>query len=248
MTTSNGSKPVKMQPGVSPTDLELMMFADGELDEPRASEVASYVRDDARGRAKSATMGLVGMALRARPSVPASEDLVDAIMARVQREVAPEAAPQALSEAAPQAKVVDAPGAVVRPIAVGAAIGKAKESGKSGLERRPANDNARTIFGLAAAAVAVAAGFMIWGRVQSEVPQLATSTPSAMTVDSATLSPVLPQGVAAVDDGDNPGVEVAAVDFGARMGTIFYVPTGASDMSPTTAVVWLSDDLGGGAK
>jgi hypothetical protein len=47
---------------------------------------------------------------------------------------------------------------------------------------------------------------------------------------------------AGADDEVKPGVEVAAVDFGARMGTIFYVPTGSTPSSTMTTVVWLSDD------
>jgi hypothetical protein len=42
------------------------------------------------------------------------------------------------------------------------------------------------------------------------------------------------------------GVEVAAVDFGSRIGTIFYVPTEAATSNHTTTVVWLADDPVGG--
>jgi hypothetical protein len=40
------------------------------------------------------------------------------------------------------------------------------------------------------------------------------------------------------------GVEVAAVDFGSRVGTIFYVETEAATSRHTTTVVWLTDSDG----
>jgi hypothetical protein len=39
---------------------------------------------------------------------------------------------------------------------------------------------------------------------------------------------------------------VASVDFGAHMGTIFYVPAGAAVSSATTTVVWVDDEGPGG--
>ncbi|HVY47556.1 MAG TPA: hypothetical protein VHB21_16820, partial [Minicystis sp.] len=38
------------------------------------------------------------------------------------------------------------------------------------------------------------------------------------------------------------GVEVAAVEFGERMGTIFYVPSGEGAANATTTVGWLAED------
>ena len=46
----------------------------------------------------------------------------------------------------------------------------------------------------------------------------------------------------AADYDPEPGVSVDAVDFGARTGTIFYVPSDTG----TTTVVWLTDDEAGG--
>ncbi|PIE05867.1 MAG: hypothetical protein CSA75_02505 [Sorangium cellulosum] len=44
------------------------------------------------------------------------------------------------------------------------------------------------------------------------------------------------------DDDPEPTVSVDAIDFGARTGTIFYVPSDTG----TTTVVWLTDDEAGG--
>jgi hypothetical protein len=49
-----------------------------------------------------------------------------------------------------------------------------------------------------------------------------------------------------VEADDEHGVEVAAVDFGARIGSIFYVPTGLAASNATTTVVWLNDEAAGG--
>lgn len=94
----------------------------------------------------------------------------------------------------------------------------------------------RSFYVIAAAVVAAAAAVLLWidppapadcGAVaQLTVPQPVTSAPSAPEADV------------------EHGVEVAAVDFGARMGAVFYVPTGTS-ASSTTTVVWLSDDSAG---
>jgi hypothetical protein len=57
------------------------------------------------------------------------------------------------------------------------------------------------------------------------------------------MAPSSPAVDKAADDVEH-GVEVAAVDFGTRMGAVFYVPSGTS-ASSTTTVVWLSDDSSG---
>jgi hypothetical protein len=127
---------------------------------------------------------------------------------------------------------------------------------------RPANDNTRRIFGLAAAAVAAAAALMIWGRMEpgpggerspviaaqtaqtapnAEVP--APSVEAPRSVDAQMAEPPRPEGDMEM------GVEVAAVDFGAGSGSIFYVPRDSAGLGAATAmttVVWLADDVGGG--
>jgi hypothetical protein len=121
--------------------------------------------------------------------------------------------------------------------------------------RQPAaNDNSRSIFTLAALAVAAAAAMMIWGRMGAEPTQSAdVSTPSVTKEAPAEPAPAEqpkppaePSEPQAAESEPEHGVEVAAVDFGAHMGTIFYVPTGATASSSTTTVVWVDDDVAGG--
>lgn len=71
-----------------PTPIELMALADGELDEPRLSEVEAYLASHAREaeqveRAR-ALHGHVADALRERPSI----DLTDDVMAAIDRQSA----------------------------------------------------------------------------------------------------------------------------------------------------------------
>jgi len=63
-------------PGAPPTDLELMLFVDGELDAERAAEIAEVVRQDPRARA-------IVAALRQGSQVIAEEALLHAELANV---------------------------------------------------------------------------------------------------------------------------------------------------------------------
>jgi len=53
-----------------------------------------------------------------------------------------------------------------------------------------------------------------------------------------------PAAEAEAEEADEVGVEVAAVDFGSKVGTIFYVPTESATSKHTTTVVWLTDTDG----
>jgi hypothetical protein len=52
--------------------------------------------------------------------------------------------------------------------------------------------------------------------------------------------PAPPVESASAESESEHGVEVAAVDFGAHMGSIFYVPTDAV-AGATTTVVWVDE-------
>jgi len=250
VTSRNSSKPGNGALGAPPTDLELMLYADGELDEARHREVEAHITRDAQRRAKLAGLDITGALLRERAASPALADgIADAVMARILKEstngvgagAARAQAPANKAEAgAPEA--LQPSGGELRDIRSGA---QKKPAGTS-FDKRPANDNARGIFALAALAAAAAAALMIWGRMEAEPPRaMNTTQPPADTHVTPELAPT-PAPSPEPGDEANPGVEVAAVDFGARMGTIFYIPTGSSASSPTTTVVWLSDDVMGG--
>jgi hypothetical protein len=90
---------------------------------------------------------------------------------------------------------------------------------------------------------------MIWGRAGLQ-PEVASNPSPAQTTAARPLIVTPPAPAKAVDSApdadDEHGVEVAAVDFGARMGSIFYVPTGSAASNATTTVVWLNDEAAGG--
>jgi anti-sigma factor RsiW len=197
-------------PNTPPTDLELMLYADGELDGERLAEVEAHVAGDRTARRKLLGLGMAAGLVRERalqPS-PLADGLADSIMA-----------------------AIDAEPAATQQVAEVVALPRRSRSA------RASNDNARGFMVLAVAAMAAAAGLLFWGRtpappVAGMVPR---DAPTALTVQV----PLEPEGDV------QHGVEVAAVDFGARTGAVFYVPTGLT-ASSTTTVVWLSDDSSGG--
>ncbi|WP_437620754.1 anti-sigma factor family protein [Sorangium sp. So ce1151] len=232
MSTANSSKANHGAASAPPTDLELMLYVDGELDEARHRQVEEYVLHDPRCRAKVA--GLVTAADMIRDGALASS-AADGIAGEVMAKI----------HAAPAASATSDSGAAARPIA--APSGELPRA-PARLRQPPANDNARGIFALTALAVAAAAALMVWGRMGVEAPSAALPTPSPVEVLAPPpVAPAHEPTAAPSAEGEvEPGVEIAAVDFGARMGTIFYVPREAVASGPTTTVVWLSDDGPGG--
>ncbi|WP_437568747.1 anti-sigma factor family protein [Sorangium sp. So ce542] len=231
MSTANSSKANHGDASAPPTDLELMLYVDGELDEARHRQVEEYVLHDPRCRAKVA--GLVTAADMIRDSALASsaaDGIADGVMAKI------------LEGQGAAAKANG--GAVVQPLAASSPAAPPRAR----LQGSPANDNARGIFALTALAVAAAAAMMVWGRTDVEAPSAALTAPAS----SAELAPPPaaptrePVAAPSAEGEIEPGVEVAAVDFGARMGSIFYVPREAAASGPTTTVVWLSDEAPGG--
>lgn len=218
-----------------PSDLELMLFADGELEGERLAEVEAFVARNADARHKLSSLGLVSELVRERAVASASpaDDIADALMAQIAAEAGTNGVIHAI---ATPPREVPAP-AKLAPVAA-----LAPRAAK------PANDNARGIFALAAAAIAAAAALMIWGRTADLRPDVASISPTvqieARPVVVAPPAPIKIVEPTADSDGEH-GVEVAAVDFGARMGSIFYVPTGSAASNATTTVVWLNDEAAG---
>ena len=217
-----------------PSDLELMLYADGELQSERFAVVEAFLAREPTARRKLSSLGLVSGLVRERAIAAASpaDGIADALMARIAAETATNGVVHAKATPlhAAAAPVKLAPVAVITPSSA-----------------KPANDNSRGIFALAAVAIAAAAALMIWGRADLH-PELASTAPAAQTEARPII--VAPPALikvtepAAEIDGEH-GVEVAAVDFGARMGSIFYVPTGLAASNATTTVVWLNDDAAG---
>ncbi|XXX74974.1 hypothetical protein WMF30_45705 [Sorangium sp. So ce134] len=233
MSTANSSKANHGDKSAPPTDLELMLYVDGELDEARHRQVEEYVLHDPRCRAKVA--GLVTAADMIRDSALASsaaDGIADGVMAKILEEQRADAKPKG--------------GAVAQPLAASPPADPPRARARP--QGSPANDNARGIFALTAVAVAAAAAMMVWGRTGTEAPSAALTAPAPSAVLAPPpAAPAHEPAAAPGAEGEvGPGVEVAAVDFGARMGSIFYVPREAAASGPTTTVVWLSDEGPGG--
>ena len=220
----------------TPSDLELMLYADGELEGERFTAVEAFLARDAGSRRKLSSLGLVAGLVREQAVASASpaDRIADALMAQIALEAGTNGVVHATS--APLREVVAPAPVKLTPVAPRAA--------------KPANDNSRGIFALAAAAIAAAAALMIWGR--SDVrPEVATNQSPGQTTEARPVVVAAPPAPAkvvepAVEADDEHGVEVAAVDFGARIGSIFYVPTGLAASNATTTVVWLNDEAAGG--
>lgn len=230
MTTMKRGKP-NAADGNAPADLELMLYLDGELDEARSRAVEARLASDSTFRAKLCGLELAaGMIRDDALASDAADGIADAVMARIER-----------------GDAVDGNGAGARSIEMSDLVTEAGRPAASGaLARKPANDNARGIFALTAIAVAAAAAMMVWGRMEVEPPRAASTAPAPLETVAAAPTPAVAPSARADSGEAELGVEVAAVDFGARMGTIFYVPQGSAASSPTTTVVWLSDDVPGG--
>ncbi|MDC0748536.1 anti-sigma factor family protein [Polyangium mundeleinium] len=229
-----------------PTDLELMMYVDGELEGERLREVRQALSRDSALRNKVAALSLSASIVRENAESAATIDLTDGIMARIAADKSPTR--DARDDApAPLDAPLERKDAEVKPLL---RPGLDKAAAKS----PPLNDNSRGIFALAAIAVAAAAGLMIWGRMDVGTPHPQGAPVAAATTPAelpATPAPTTAEAARVADtdaqDGDaEPGVAVAAVDFGTKIGTIFYVPAEAATSNHTTTVVWLADDSAGG--
>ena len=193
-----------------PTDLELMLYADGELEGDRIPAVQAWLDGDGDARNKLASLGMVSDLVRSQADEASAgaDDIADAVMRKIESPITSEVTPE-----------VTLPEVVARP-------------------KPPANDNARSFYVIAAFVVAAAAAVLLWARPP------AAPTAQLVVPPPAATAPV-DKGAAPEPEADvEHGVEVASVDFGARMGAVFYVPTGTS-ASSTTTVVWLSDDSAG---
>ncbi len=211
-----------------PSDLELMMFHDGELDEARHREVEAYLR--AEGNTDKVSAGkLAGLGLLSSlivesqiPVARAQEKQADSIASLVL---------EGLDQPSEKPALRDTPK----------------------LDVPPANDNnGRFIMVLAGLAAAAAAALFVWGRsappeapsaaidTAVEVPAEAVVTPvpaeTVAVAPSSLASAVVPAQV----EESEPSVEVASVDFGAASGAVYYVP--GDSAGQTTAVVWLKDE------
>jgi hypothetical protein len=198
---------------LDPTPLEWMQFHDGELEEPRRSELAALLAQGGTG-AQIEGLSVLGDLVRQSSfgALGADVDLAGDVMARIAKETS-------------------------------AKETSAKETSKSAA----ANDNGRLLMGLTGLAAAAAVAMFVWGSGGDSAPTASQAAPQpageVAVPAPETTAPPAPTLAALVKDIDleesyRP-VEVASVDFGARVGAVIYMdePKGAA-----TTVVWLTDD------
>jgi anti-sigma factor RsiW len=217
----------------APTDLELMLHFDGELEEPRRSEVAEWLRS--APDAAVAHQKLRGLELGARwtQTVALEGDVehgfdpaaVDAIVARASREAPMGAVPSRASNdngARSKRRVAVAGFFVTAAAAAAAWIGFVLVDGTSTDERaRAAAGSSRVEL----AALGRSASSASYGTSAMGVAPLGFG--SGVVVDDA--APVE----------ESAGVRVDSIDFGAQSGTIYSVmgdPRGTA-----TTVLWVAD-------
>ena len=174
-----------------PTDLELMLWVDGELEAGRAGEIADLVRHDPRVRA-----------------------LVDALRQ----------GSQAVAEGALRhAELADAD--VIADNVMEAIEAAATRHLLAPVKRAPAW-RAPAIAAIGIALAAAAAWVFVF---PSELAPVSKRAPDAVSSGA-------PSGTS---DEETAGISIDVVDFGARPGTIFYVPSEDESILP---VVWLTED------
>ena len=245
---------------------ELMLFVDGELDDAQRADIEAKLATDRDARCQVAAMQLTRSLLRERVEQPgtsggssAADSIADLVMARIASNDLPQgeidAAPAPMGR--PNGAASGARAARLAPVADREA-GSPSPDGARGPRslphigippsKRTANDNARTIWALAAVAVAAAAAFMIWGKTEAGPvanPQRPVTTQGVPDPTVEVMGNLPPDAPPTPDTEVAGGVEVATVDFGKAQGSVFYVPGSAGE---TTTVVWLADEEPGGDK
>jgi hypothetical protein len=226
----------------SVSDLDLMLYLDGELSADRHEEVRRAISRDKVLRNKLSALEATSTIIRERAvDAAANIDLTDSVMAKILAGDAAVSLDQ--RDAAPTLQQPqDSPDEQAPPVRLE----------KLGTKTQPSNDNSRGIFALVALAVAAAAGFMVWGRLAPNPSTMVTEPVAMVTTQEVAPAkppvelPTQPAVAAEAEGGEEQdvGVEVAAVDFGSKVGTIFYVPAEAATSTHTTTVVWLTDNDG----
>ncbi len=236
MSTS-GSKTDEGPPAIS--DLELMRYLDGELDEPELTELEARLAGDDEASGKLAGLDQLGDFLRqAVVSDERGDAIADAVMAGI------DAADTDQAEG-DEAEVIELPKQTKLDSTAGDQVAGARVA-------EPSNDNSRLIYSVFAAAAAVAIGLFVWGTTGPGADSVAmTDRPASEAIEAAAAPEASPAAVAgkaaraededdAAADEDEPSVEIAAVDFGAQSGSVFYVSAG-KNAAGSTAVVWVTD-------
>lgn len=179
-----------------PTDVELMMYFDGELDEPRRKEVEAFIAKEANARRKVMGLGLAGSIVReSATSSSVADAIADGVMAAIQADATTKEGSKRISGLPKPAKA-------------------ANDNSKSIF--------ALAAVAVAAAAAVMIWGRTNDAPIVNDKPIAAVTSTVAPTEAPQPSAAPQPQN----DEADEErGVEVAAVDFGANTGTIISTNT-----------------------
>ena len=218
-------------------DARLMMMLDGELSAEEQDELERALESMPEVRGKLTTLDAVGAVLRhTAESDTRGDGIADAVMAAIDAEDASRGGQTSANHVNPPGKSAHS-----------AELRMAEPALRS---RTTANDNARSIFGVAALAAAAAAALFVWGRTQPTDMNMAFGPLPEAPLAAAPLAGQMPKQLAiapipsgpseqeaANDASENTPVEVASIEFGTRDGSVFYVPGDGVN----TTVVWIND-------
>jgi hypothetical protein len=200
-------------------DRELMRYLDGDLDEGPRRELERRLESDADARDKLAGLRLAGALVREHALADHRADsIADAVMGKLDAldEETAESERQLVAEREAPRKIATA---------------------------KPANDNARPIWAVAALAAAAAAALFVWSKNEPDRDLASAPTATSLPAEPSVPAPPPESHASAAetvqDEGDDD-IEVATVDFGDNTGTVFYASAGRAP----SAVVWVND-MGG---
>lgn len=201
------------------SDELLMQYADGELDPASESEILKRLEGSAVAQRKLASIVAIGSFVRASTE---NDSRGDGIAASVMAAIADDHRVDSEEPSKPRFDRLPRDDA-----------------------RRPANDNSRGIFAIAGIAAAAAAALFVWSKDVPVDDELASAAPvpeaPLMTAMGARLDAgAAPTASASLETEGEDGemaVEVASVEFGTQLGSVFYVPGDGA----ATAVVWIND-------
>ncbi len=201
-----------------------MRYFDGEIGPIEAMDIKAQLEDSREARAELASLALIRDVVRTdvndRAASAGADRIADLVMHRITDAEAHEGSKARNNELARGPRLV----------------------ASEGLRKGQASWAIAAAGALAVAAVLV---LLAW-RAIDYANQRTSRSSRAMEASDASVAEqlVATQIGLAADHEAEPGVSIDSVDFGAREGSIFYVP---SEMGMTT-VVWLNDDPAGGAQ
>jgi hypothetical protein len=232
------------------TMMELMAFADGELDGEAHARIASLVASNDEARRVVEAMGGLGDWLRdgidARADRAKADGIADAVMAQIATSAAPDNTP-----------------VNVRPVAQAASAPVTNLPVTNLSERREALATARSSGGgrgrviggaIGVLALAAAAVLVVRRGDTPVVPPVAQTGPverpaiGPLPGASPEEAPALAQVAPAAGTGDVSGVDVEQVESPSHQVSVFYLPAvaaaaaGSSASSASSVVVWIGDD------